>query len=84
MSGPSFYGEPDGPIPDHPAFVDDAPLTEHEGTLLLDCRFDGRRWGLIGGPADNHESLAATLCREVAGGMRPSKALPRLCQGQTR
>jgi ADP-ribose pyrophosphatase YjhB (NUDIX family) len=40
-------------------------LIEREGRLLLECRSDCGRWGLIGGAVEMEESLASALRREV-------------------
>ena len=44
----------------------DLPLIVRDGVLLLECRADAGRWGLVGGAVDAHESLHDALCREVA------------------
>ena len=40
-------------------------LIERDGSLLLECRSDSGRWGLIGGGLDADESLEQGLRREI-------------------
>ncbi len=40
-------------------------LIERDGALLLECRSDCGRWGLVGGGVDIEESLEDGLRREV-------------------
>ncbi|MBI4212836.1 MAG: NUDIX domain-containing protein [Chloroflexi bacterium] len=40
-------------------------VIEREGALLLECRADSNRWGLVGGIVEMDESLLGALQREV-------------------
>jgi 8-oxo-dGTP pyrophosphatase MutT (NUDIX family) len=52
-----FYRDASAPAPTHPMNVGVLALIERGGQLLLECRSDAGRWGLIGGGLDADESL---------------------------
>ena len=60
-----YYRDPDAPVPNRPTSPGVVALIARDGALLLECRADAGRWGLIGGAVDARESLHAALCREV-------------------
>ena len=61
-----FYRDPAAPTPNRPTSPGVVALVVRDGALLLECRSDSGRWGLIGGAVDPHDSLHDALCREVA------------------
>jgi len=61
-----FYRSASAPAPNRPPSLGVVALLERDGALLLDCRSDSGRWGLIGGAVEPDESLAEALRREVA------------------
>ena len=63
---PFFYRDPDAPVPNRPTSPGVVALIVRAGALLLECRADAGRWGLVGGSVDPGESLHDALCREVA------------------
>lgn len=60
-----FYRNPDAPKPNKPTGLGVLALIERDGALLMECRSDCARWGLIGGAVDRDESLEEALRREV-------------------
>lgn len=60
-----FFQDPNAPKPTHPRRVGVCALIERGDSVLLDCRRDDGRWGLIGGWVEDDESLGAGLHREV-------------------
>jgi 8-oxo-dGTP pyrophosphatase MutT (NUDIX family) len=60
-----FFRDPAAPKPNRPLGVGALALIERDNTLLLECRSDCGRWGLIGGALDLDESLDMALRREV-------------------
>jgi 8-oxo-dGTP pyrophosphatase MutT (NUDIX family) len=60
-----FYRDSAAPRPNHPMNVGVLALIEQAGKLLLECRSDAGRWGLIGGGLETDESLEQGLRREV-------------------
>src|SRR5713226_6607650 len=60
-----FYRNAAAPSPTHPMSVGVLALIERDGRLLLECRSDSGRWGLIGGGLETDESLEQGLRREV-------------------
>jgi 8-oxo-dGTP pyrophosphatase MutT (NUDIX family) len=66
MSSRSFNRSASAPAPNRPPGLGVVALLERNGALLLDCRSDSGRWGLIGGAVEPDESLDAALRREVA------------------
>ena len=63
---PFYYRDPAAPIPNRPTSPGVVALIARDGALLLECRSDSGRWGLIGGAVERHESLHDALSREVA------------------
>ena len=60
-----FYRDPDAPRPNRPIGVGVLAIIERDGALLLECRSDCGRWGLVGGGIEADEPLEGALRREV-------------------
>lgn len=60
-----YYRDPTAPAPNRPYSLGVVALIERDDALLLERRRDGGGWGLIGGAAEQHESLDEALRREV-------------------
>ncbi len=62
---PFYYRNPTAPVPNRPTSPGVVALIVRDGALLLECRTDAGRWGLVGGAVEANESLHDALCREV-------------------
>ena len=62
---PSWYRDPEAPVPNQPTRIGAIALIERDGALLVERRMDDRSWALIGGAVEADESVVEALIREV-------------------
>ena len=62
---PSFYRDPEAPIPNNPRPVGVVAFIQRDDSLLLERRADFGTWGLPGGALDEDETVEEAIAREV-------------------
>jgi ADP-ribose pyrophosphatase YjhB (NUDIX family) len=62
---PSWYRDPEAPVPNMPLRVGAVALIERDATLLVERRADDGTWGLVAGALENDESIVEALVREI-------------------
>lgn len=62
---PSYYRDPQAPMPNVPRRVGTTALIERDGAFLLERRRDDGSWGFVGGRVHDDETVLAALHREV-------------------
>ena len=62
---PSYYRNPEAPMPNNPRRIGVVALIQRDGALLLERRADFGTWGIPGGGLDEDETVEEGLAREV-------------------
>lgn len=62
---PSWYRDPQAPVPNQPLRVGAVALIERDGCVLVERRADDGSWGLVGGALEADESIIEALEREI-------------------
>jgi ADP-ribose pyrophosphatase YjhB (NUDIX family) len=62
---PSYYRDPEAPLPNQPRRIGVVAFVVRDGSLLLERRADFGTWGVPGGGLDEDESVEQGIAREV-------------------
>jgi ADP-ribose pyrophosphatase YjhB (NUDIX family) len=62
---PSYYRDPQAPMPNHSRRIGVVAFVVRDGALLLERRADFGTWGLPGGGLDEDETVEQGIAREV-------------------